>query len=110
MTNIRKRVEDVLETAVTLKGEHKFLNGATYDMNVIPDWQEFVRSELIFALGKYDKTTQKKCIQETIKFDSVALRDKTVITVFVSWIERNEATGSLHLQSEQCSKIFGNIY
>lgn len=115
MTEVRKAVLSVCQTAEAAD-EWSYSKNAVrpdYDLTDEDDWKAYVKEQGIHALFRYSKpyrSCNKRTEQETIQFKEVQMRDAKVITAILSWIERNHQTGSIHLQTASCTRVFGNCY
>ena len=115
MTEIRKAVLEVCKIAETADdwSYSKCAVYSDYDLTDIDEWKAFIRNRMLHALRRYDKPyfgCNKRMEQETIQFTVTELRDRTIVTAIVSWIEKNWQTGTIHLQTASCTRIFGNRY
>lgn len=112
MTEVRKNVLAVLRIAETADS-WSFNDKAIYDDYDLTDedeWKAYVKQQGIRALFRLNRpyySCNKRTEQETIQFNEVQLRSGKVITAVISWIEKNHQTGSIHLQTASCSRVFG---
>lgn len=115
MTEIRKAVLEVCKIAEIADewSYNKYASYPDYDLTDIDEWKTFIKHRMLHALRRYGKpyhSCNKRMEQETIQFTTTELRSKIVITAIVSWIEKNYQTGTIHLQTASCTRIFGNRY
>ena len=115
MTEIRKAVLSVCRIAETADSWSYSNNPIhdDYDLTDEEDWKAYVKEQGLNALFRRNKpyySCNKRTEQETIQFNGIEMRDTKVVTAIISWIEKNHQTGSIHLQTASCTRVFGNHY
>ena len=103
MTEIRKQVLEVLRKA------------ELSDIADSEEWKKTFKPLVVEAVTGYDSRTKKRVcnrtmLQETVEFTEISLRDVSVVTMTVSWIEKVEQTKDVNLQTATCIRAFGNTY
>lgn len=91
MTEIKK---------VVLKVCNEMKTSETKD---IKDWCSEFRRKVFKAIYEHNQT-----VSAQMKFETTSLLETTVCTAAAFWIEKNDQTKELVLQSEICTKTFMN--